>query len=210
MSGLERLMEAAKRGALDDVRAVIDGNSDLLNAKDDEGATALHYAAFEGNRPVVELLVERGADITAIDGKFGATPAGWAIEYLRERGGYLGIELADFAFAISKGQRERPRAAYAPRTVARPGRTAARFLGYGGNREIAARIVDSGDLLWGNSAACVPPGFGRRAAADRVSPPFAGHGATLGLNEQRRGSRLRVRGAARPAPCGRPAALIRA
>jgi ankyrin repeat protein len=106
MSGLERLMEAAKRGALDDVRAVIDGNSDLLNAKDDEGATALHYAAFEGNRPVVELLVERGADINAIDGKFGATPAGWAIEYLRERGGYLGIELADFAFAISKGDVE--------------------------------------------------------------------------------------------------------
>src|ERR1700743_722506 len=114
------------------------------------------------------------------------------------------------AFAISEGQRDRPRAAYAPRTVARPGLPAARFLGYGGNREIAARIVDSPDALGGNSVAAVPPGFARCAAADRVSPPFAGHGATLGLNEQRRGSRLRVRGAARAASCGRTAALVRA
>src|SRR5258707_14615652 len=98
MSEIERLMEAAERGGLDDVRAAIDAEPDLITARDDEGATLLHYAAFGGHRPMVELLVERGAEINAIDGHFGATPAGWAIEYLRERGGFLGIELSDLAF----------------------------------------------------------------------------------------------------------------
>jgi ankyrin repeat protein len=106
MSELERLMAAAERGALDDVRAAIDAQPELIKARDDDGATLLHYAAFGGHRPLVELLVERGADINAMDGHFHATPAGWAIEYLRERGGFLGIELADFAFAIGKGDVE--------------------------------------------------------------------------------------------------------
>jgi hypothetical protein len=52
----------------------------------------------------VQELVSRGADINAADGEFGATPAGWAIEYLREMGGFLGIELNDFAHAIRRGE----------------------------------------------------------------------------------------------------------
>jgi len=32
-----------------------------------------------------------------------ATPACWEIEYLRQRGGYLEIELSDFAYAIELG-----------------------------------------------------------------------------------------------------------
>jgi hypothetical protein len=67
-----------------------------------------------------------------------------------------------------------PRAACAPRTVARPGWRTGLFLGYGGNREIAARIVDSGDLMWGNTAASVLATIGSRAVADRVSPAFRG------------------------------------
>jgi hypothetical protein len=51
----------------------------------------------------VQLLLERGADINSRDSRFGATPAGWAIEYLREMGGYLAIELDDLAYAIRLG-----------------------------------------------------------------------------------------------------------
>jgi len=100
---IEELIEAAKRGDLDAVRAIAEGHPELLKAKDASGATALHYAAFGGHSQVAELLVELGADVNARDDRFAATPAGWAIEYLRERGGLLGIELEDFGFAVQRG-----------------------------------------------------------------------------------------------------------
>lgn len=103
MNDLESLIEAAKRGDAAEVEAIASEHSGLINQKDASGATALHYAAFGGHRQVVQILVEHGADINAADGKFGATPAGWAIEYLREMGGFLGIELGDLAYAIRRG-----------------------------------------------------------------------------------------------------------
>jgi len=105
MHRTEDLIEAAKAGRLEIVRAILDSNPELINNRDD-GATALHHAAFSGHRDIVRFLVERGADINARDTVFGATPAGWAIEYLREMGGFLGIELSDFAHAIRKGDVE--------------------------------------------------------------------------------------------------------
>ena len=86
MTELDKLIEAVKRGAFEDVSAI-----------------TLHYAAFDGRRDIVQLLVRLGADINATDDKFGATPAGWAIEYIREMGGFLGIELSDTAYAIERG-----------------------------------------------------------------------------------------------------------
>jgi ankyrin repeat protein len=106
MSEFERLIDATKRGDLADVRAVLHDHAELINLRDQSGATALHYAAFGGHRPVVQELVSQGADINAADGQFGATPAGWAIEYLREMGGFLAIELDDFAHAIRQGEVE--------------------------------------------------------------------------------------------------------
>jgi len=103
MSELDKLIEAVKRGAVEDVSAITRSHPDLIHAKDETGATALHYAAFDGRRDIVRLLVQFGADINANDDKFGATPAGWAIEYIREMGGFLGIELSDTAYAIERG-----------------------------------------------------------------------------------------------------------
>lgn len=102
----EDLIEAAKLGKLEDVKTILDAEPGLIDSRDSEGATALHYAAFAGHCDVVRLLVERGADINARDSTFGATPAGWAIEYMREMGGFLGIELTDFAHAIRTGNAE--------------------------------------------------------------------------------------------------------
>jgi ankyrin repeat protein len=102
MSALETLIEAAKQGSVERLRAVLDRNAELVNQKDSAGATALHYAAFGGHQLAVEELVKRGAEINARDDRFGATPTGWAIEYLREMGGLLGIELNDFAHAIAR------------------------------------------------------------------------------------------------------------
>lgn len=106
MPELEKLIDASKRGALEHVRAILDDHPELINMRDELGATPLHHAAFGGHRHVAQLLVQRGADINAPDSQFGATPAGWAIEYLREMGGFLGIELTDFAYAIRRGDVE--------------------------------------------------------------------------------------------------------
>jgi ankyrin repeat protein len=103
MSELKELMEAAKRGELEKTKAILKRHPDWANRTDETGATALHYAAFGGHRSLVQALVQCGADINARDLQFGATPAGWAIEYLRELDGFLSIELEDLAFAIHRG-----------------------------------------------------------------------------------------------------------
>jgi ankyrin repeat protein len=99
MTDLEELISAASTGDTQHVAALLDAAPHLINQKDKDGATALHYAAFNGHRAAAELLIGRGADVNSRDEVYDATPAGWAIEYLRERGGLLGIELRDFAEA---------------------------------------------------------------------------------------------------------------
>lgn len=106
MHQLEKLFEAATQGNLEDARLVIRDHPELINHRDDSGASALHCAALAGRRAMVQFLVQHGADINARDAKYGATPAGWAIEYMREMGGLLGVELSDFAFAIRRGDVE--------------------------------------------------------------------------------------------------------
>jgi ankyrin repeat protein len=103
MHDLAHLIEAIKRSDLERVVAILNSDDRLANENDESGATPLHYAAFIGHRQIVEALLKRGANINRTDSRFGTTPAGWAIEYLRERGGYLAIELDDLAYAIQIG-----------------------------------------------------------------------------------------------------------
>ena len=85
MSDIENMIEAVKQGDRERVRAILESDDRLANRRDESGATPLHYATLNGHRQIVQLLLERGADINGTDSQFGATPAGWAIEYLRER-----------------------------------------------------------------------------------------------------------------------------
>jgi ankyrin repeat protein len=100
MSELDSLIAAATEGNIERVNAILAADGSLSNQKDESGATPVHYAAVHGHRHVVKRLVQLGADINVFDSQFGATPAGWAIEYIRELGGFLAIELDDFAYAI--------------------------------------------------------------------------------------------------------------
>ena len=82
---------------------MLNADASLARATDEEGATALHHAAVNGYREIVDLLLDAGADIDARDSIHGATPAGWAIHYLRERGALLAIEIEDLHFALERG-----------------------------------------------------------------------------------------------------------
>jgi ankyrin repeat protein len=103
MADISALTNAVKQGDIKQVHTILDENPGLIHQRDESGATALHYATFNGDREIVRLLLDRGAEINNTDNQFGATPTGWAIEYLRERGGYLAIELNDLAYAIEHG-----------------------------------------------------------------------------------------------------------
>jgi ankyrin repeat protein len=60
--------------------SMLEGNSALANAKDEDGKTALYYAARNGDKETVELLLEYNADVNAATEK-GFTPLYWAVDY---------------------------------------------------------------------------------------------------------------------------------
>jgi hypothetical protein len=97
---IAQLVAAVERGDAEQVTLMLDQRPDLVSARDDSGATALHHAAFHGHRSIVNLLISRGADVNARDLEHDATPSGWAIHYLRELGGLLAIEIEDTLYAI--------------------------------------------------------------------------------------------------------------
>lgn len=103
MTAPDDLFAAVRAGHQEEVREILKRHSDAVAARDADGATALHYATERGDREIVRILLDAGADINARDARFGATPAGWAIEYLRQRGGLLGIEIEDARRAIADG-----------------------------------------------------------------------------------------------------------
>ena len=106
MNDIQAFFSEVERGDLETVRAMVSAAPKLVRARDATGATALHVAALQGHRAVAELLLASGAEINARDDEFGATPAGWAIEYLREHGALLGVEIEDALFAIRRSDAE--------------------------------------------------------------------------------------------------------
>jgi len=67
-----------------------------VNAKDDVGEPALHHAASQGHKEIVELLIAKGADVNAKTVS-GRIPLDWAsgttADLLRKHGGKTGEEL---------------------------------------------------------------------------------------------------------------------
>jgi ankyrin repeat protein len=58
------VIKAAKQGDVASLGRFLDEQSELLNSRDKDGATALHHAAWKGHAEVATLLLERGADLT--------------------------------------------------------------------------------------------------------------------------------------------------
>ena len=69
---------AAERGDLVRVRALVDGDATLVHRGDRAGGTPLHRAVIGRAPSVVELLLDRGADIHAIHGAGLGSASGYA------------------------------------------------------------------------------------------------------------------------------------
>jgi ankyrin repeat protein len=76
--GWTALMYAARQGALDAARALVDAHADLT-AADPDGTPALTFAIINGHYDVAALLVEKGADVNQPD-RTGATPLYAAVD----------------------------------------------------------------------------------------------------------------------------------
>lgn len=80
------LVQAAGAGNIAAVALMLDLGIPIgSRSSRDDGATALHVAAWTGSAEVVTLLIERGADLEAPDTTFQSSPLGWAIVGSGER-----------------------------------------------------------------------------------------------------------------------------
>jgi len=82
----QAMVFASMCGRLEVVRLLLDHGTyiDATPPGSHWTATALHAAAGQGQRAVVELLVARGADQSIKDARYQATPLDWAIDMGRE------------------------------------------------------------------------------------------------------------------------------
>jgi ankyrin repeat protein len=69
----ERFIDAARDGDLEKVKALLKDNPELVSTKDNDGWTALHFAASNDHKNLVELLLANQADVNA-KAKDGWTP----------------------------------------------------------------------------------------------------------------------------------------
>ncbi len=85
--------DAIEKGDLNRIEELTAKNPEVVNEKDENDFTPLHRAAYSGNLYIVKFLVEKGADVNAVD-KFGFNPTYGAILmahqdiflYLRKKG----------------------------------------------------------------------------------------------------------------------------
>ena len=78
----EDIFAAAIVGHTDRVDAFLKQDKNLVNARDNGGKGALHWAALYGQKEVVNLLLAQKADVNALD-ENGFTPLHWAATFNR-------------------------------------------------------------------------------------------------------------------------------
>lgn len=66
--------EAAYKGDASAVRTLLEQHPDLVNVRHADGGTPLHLAVIAAHAPVVEMLLDMGADVNAGDSRNGLTP----------------------------------------------------------------------------------------------------------------------------------------
>src|SRR5262245_29157591 len=98
---LAALVDAVARGDIESASAILDTDPSLAR-QEQGGATPMHYAAVHGQQSAVDLLIDRGADLEALDHEYGAAPIGWAnekgymdlVRHMRARGARVSLHMA--------------------------------------------------------------------------------------------------------------------
>jgi ankyrin repeat protein len=72
----KEMIKAAKQGNLPEVNSLLKKDKDLIHAKDKDGSTPLHCAAWKGHFDVARILLEAGAEVDAHNenSHWGSTP----------------------------------------------------------------------------------------------------------------------------------------
>ncbi len=72
----KQMIKAAKAGDVEMVRSLLESDAGLIGARDSDGSTALHCAAWKGHPAVVALLLGAGAEVNARNHNehWGTTP----------------------------------------------------------------------------------------------------------------------------------------
>ena len=78
--GFVRRLDLLARNGVDTsgVTPVLPRIPDDVNAFDEQGATPLHHAAWDGDLELIRRLLDRGANPSLVDMRFHATAQGWA------------------------------------------------------------------------------------------------------------------------------------
>ena len=95
------LVDAVSRGDVEAASAIL-VTDPALARQEQGGATPLHYAAVHGQTSAVDLLIDHGADLEALDQEYGAAPIGWAnekgymdlVRHMRARGARVSLHMA--------------------------------------------------------------------------------------------------------------------
>lgn len=117
-AGAAGIVDAVRAGDAAKVKALIEADPALVAAKDDTDRTPLHWAARGTSHAVLAVLVEKGADLNALD-RGGIAP----IHSLASRGDTAGLTLlldkgADVNLASAQGETALHHAARAGRVEA--------------------------------------------------------------------------------------------
>jgi len=94
--GPPTILDSIDEGNIEAVKQHLDTGTNV-NVKDGVGTTPLHYAAKEGHKEIVELLINKGAHMNVKENLFGYTPLdsanGETADLLRKHGGKTSEEL---------------------------------------------------------------------------------------------------------------------